>query len=396
MTFDSIRLLKPLSIRKAPNRVSSRSSLRRSKMVSRGTQRIASPSVKTPIRNDRISRTARRSIFSWSVVLALVVGGLCGCRRESRSAKDATITLYGFSVVKEALEKEIFPAYQAEWKAKTGQQLIFEPSYAGSEIVTNQIIAGVEADVAILSIERNADRLMRPDVARNDWHKLPYGGIVNKTPIVLVVREGNPKRIEDYPDLAKPGVKIIHADPISSGVGQWSLLAMYGSEIMKSEAATGWRDEKRAFDLLWKIWKSSNILATPESARQARTQFERGEGDVLVTYELEALQLREKKLPIEVITPRSTIFCEHPVVIIDHQMSPEKYAIVELFVRSLWEPKSQQAWVNAHFRSVTDEKFNQNFAKIETPFYAKDLGGWTRAYPEIVDGLWKQKIQESK
>jgi ABC-type sulfate transport system substrate-binding protein len=74
-------------------------------------------------------------------------------------------------------------------------------------------------------------------------------------------------------------------------------------------------------------------------------------------------------------------------------MSPSKYATVELFVRSLWEPEAQQAWVKSHFRSVTDEKLNEKFPKIEMPFYAKDLGGWTKAYPEIVEGVWKQKIQ---
>src|SRR5262249_15898727 len=282
-------------------------------------------------------------------------------KRESDIAKEAKITLYGFSVVKEPLEKEIFPTYQYDWQQKTGQQLNFSPSYAGSEIVTNQIVSGVEADIAILSIERNADRLMRPDVARNDWRKLPYGGIVNKTPIVIIVRQGNPKGIHDFPDLARPGVKLLHADPSSSGAGQWSLLAIYGSELIKSEKERGIRDFKRAFELLQQIWKSRNIISTPESARQARTQFERGEGDALVTYELEALQLLEKKQPVEVVTPRATIFCEHPVVIIDHAMSPAKYALVELFVRSLWEPKSQQAWVKAHFRSVTDEKLNERF-----------------------------------
>ncbi len=317
-----------------------------------------------------------------------------GCRRESGVAKEATISLYGFSVVKEPLENAIFPAYQREWEEKTGQHLKFMPSYAGSEIVTNQIVFGVEADIAILAMERNADRLMRPDVARNDWRKLPYGGIVNQTPIVIVVRGGNPKQIRDFADLARPGVKLLHADPSSSGAGQWSLLATYGSELIKSERDTGVRDEQRAFDLLRRIWKSNNIIATPESARQARTQFMRGEGDALITYELEALQLQEKKAPVEIVTPRATIFCEHPVVIIDHAMSPAKYALVELFVRSLWEPRAQQAWVKSHFRSVTDEKLNEKFAKIEMPFYAKDLGGWARAYPEIVESLWKKKIQE--
>lgn len=331
----------------------------------------------------------------FTIILAfLLIIELTGCRRKSDLAKETAITVYGFSVVKEPLEEEIFPAFRREWLEKTGQILNFTPSYAGSEVVTNQIIAGVEADVAILAIERNADRLIRPDVTKNDWRKLPYGGIVNRTPIVIIVRQGNPKRIRDFGDLANPGVRLIHADPSSSGAGQWGLLAMYGAELIKSEKETGTRDPRRAFETLQRIWR--NVLATPESARQARTQFERGEGDALVTYELEALQLISKGLPIEAVTPRATIFCEHPVVIIDHGMTPGKYALVELFVRSLWDPPAQRAWVKSHFRSVTDESLNARFAKIEMPFFVKDLGGWARAYPEIIENVWKQKIQAGK
>jgi sulfate transport system substrate-binding protein len=313
------------------------------------------------------------------------------CRRKSEGAKQATITIYGFSVVKEALETGILPMYKKEWEKKTGQQLKFETSYAGSEIVANQIVAGVEADVAILAIERNADRLVRPDITQNEWRKLPYGGIVNKTPMVIIVRQGNPKNIHSFEDLAKPGVKLIHCDPVSSGAGQWSLLAVYGSELIQSERRTGTRDPQKAYDLLKRIWK--NVKATPASAREARTQFERKEGDALITYELEAMQLLDKNLPIEMVTPPSTIFSEHPVVIIDHAMSPSKYAIVELFVRSLWEPASQESFVKSHIRSVTDEKLNEGFPKIVAPFYVKDLGGWAKAYPEIVEGVWKQRIQ---
>ena len=330
------------------------------------------------------------NLLALCIVLALVFEA-AGCRRKSDLAKEATITVYGFSVVKEPLESGIFPAFRREWLEKTGQTLLFTPSYAGSEVVTNQIIAGVEADVAILAIERNADRLLRPDVTKCAWRKLPYGGIVNRTPIVILVRAGNPKGIRDFGDLAKPGVRLIHADPSSSGAGQWGLLAMYGAELIKSEKETGVRDEQRAFEALQRIWK--NVIATPESARQARTQFERGEGDALVTYELEALQLQRKRLAVEMVTPRATIFCEHPVVIIDHGMTPGKYALVELFVRSLWEPAAQKAWVDADFRSVTDESLNERFAKIEMPFFAKDLGGWARAYPEIIEKVWKQRIQ---
>ncbi|MCI0523948.1 MAG: substrate-binding domain-containing protein [Acidobacteria bacterium] len=331
--------------------------------------------------------------------LALVAGCLAillifessGCRRKSDIAKEATITVYGFSVVKEPLKNEILPAFQDEWKRKTKQQLNFETSFAASEVVTNQIVTGAGADVAILAIERNADRLVRPEITDNDWRKLPYGGIVNKTPIVIAVQQGNPKGIRDFSDLAKPGLKLIHCHPASSGAGQWSVLAVYGSELIKSERSAGQRDHQKAFDLLQRVWK--NVIATFESARESRTHFERREGDALITYELEALQMLDKKYPAEIIMPRATIFSEHPVVIVDHGMTPGKYALVELFVRYLWEDEAQKAWVKSHFRSMTDEKLNERFAKIELPFYVKDLGGWSQAHPEIIEGVWKQKIR---
>lgn len=337
----------------------------------------------------RSHQLARRIIASAMVFLLVFEFG--ACRRRSEVAKEATITVYGFSVVKEPLENEIFPAYQKEWFEKTGQRLSFAPSYAGSEMVTNQIIAGVEADVAILAIERNADRLVEKGATKHQWRKLPFGGIVNKTPMVILVKQGNPKRIHDFSDLARPGIKLIQSDPVSSGAGQWSLLAIYGSELIKSEKRASERDPRKAAELLKQIWK--NVIATPGSAREARTQFERREGDALVTYELDALQLIEKKPGFEMVMPPCTIFSEHPVVIIDHGLPPAKYAIVELFVRSLWDRPAQEAWVRSHLRSVTDESLNARFAKIETPFYVKDLGGWERAYPEIIEGVWKQKIQ---
>lgn len=315
------------------------------------------------------------------------------CRRSGGEKEDATITLYGFSIVKEPLENEIFPRFAKQWLEKTGQQLHLTGSYGGSEVITNQIVNGAEAEIAILSIERHADRLLRPDVARSDWRNLPYGGIVNRTPMVIVVRQGNPKRIRDFSDLGKPGVKLIHCDPTSSGAGQWSLLAIYGSELIKSEKRNGRRDEAAATELLRKIWK--NVITTPESARAARTQFERNEGDALVTYEMEALQMQDKKQAIEIITPQATVMCEHPVVVIDHRLSPQKYALVELFVRSFWERPAQEAWTRARFRSVIEE-LNSGYPAIQMPFSSAHFGGWDKAYRNIVEDVWKKKIQIGK
>src|SRR4029450_4810594 len=155
---------------------------------------------------------------------------------------------------------------------------------------TNQILRGAPADVAILSIERDAQRLKKDGFVTSDWHSLPGKGIVNKTPFVIIVRQGNPKGIHDFSDLAKPGVRLIHPDPVSSGGAQWSILAIYGSELKKSANKPEDADKPRALQTLRAIWK--NVISTPGSAREARTTFELWHGDALVTYELEPCFLK--------------------------------------------------------------------------------------------------------
>jgi sulfate transport system substrate-binding protein len=363
------------------------------------------PGVRLKVRLATIRRQVRGSFrrrpqlnraITVGLIFFLLVGAN-GCRRSSITAREASITLYGFSVVKEPLENEIFSAFASEWEKKTGQKIGFQKSFGGSELITNQILSGVEADIAILAIDRNAAKLLQEGATKSDWRSLPHKGIVNRTPMIILVRQGNPKKIRDFADLARPGVKLIHPDPISSGGGQWSLLAIYGSEIIKTERQTGQRDEAKAFDLLRNVWK--NVIATPGSAREARTQFERGEGDALVTYELDALQLLDKSDQFKIVAPPCTIFSEHPVVIIDHGMSPTKYALVELFARYLWSEPVQQTWVKYHFRSVTDEKMNEReprFAAIGMPFTIDAFGGWEHAYPEIVEKVWKRQVQGLK
>ncbi|KAE9658204.1 hypothetical protein GP724_23245, partial [Escherichia coli] len=95
-----------------------------------------------------------------------------------------TITVYGFSIMKEALEKEIYPAFAAKWKREHGSDVHFVSSFAGSEIVTNQILQGAPADLAILSIERDVDRLIAAGHVPQNWYTTAQKGIVNKTPFI--------------------------------------------------------------------------------------------------------------------------------------------------------------------------------------------------------------------
>jgi sulfate/thiosulfate-binding protein len=342
-------------------------------------------------------RTFNRALAVYATLVVLIVFASSCLPKPQTETGGTNITLYAFSIMKESLEKAIYPGFVAKWKLEHGQDVRFTSSYAGSETVTNQIIQGVPADIAILSIDRDAQRLKENGFVTSDWHALPYKGIVNKTPFVILVKGGNPKGIHDFPDLAKPGVKLIHPDPVSSGGAQWSILAIYGSELIKSEKESGEPDQARALQRLQAIWK--NVFVTPASAREARTTFELGNGDALVTYELEGLLMKEGGKPVEIITPQATIFSEHPAVVIDRNVSADKRAVVDAFMQYLWSEEAQRAFVKYHFYAVTNNAFNEankEFGHIEMPFTIDYFGGWEKAYPEVIEQIFKNKVQNRK
>ncbi len=341
-----------------------------------------------------------RTLMVALTILALLAVNACLPKSPSERGGGINITVYGFSIMKESLEKAIFPAFTAKVKREHGLDITFTSSFAGSETVTNQIITGVKAQIAILSIERDAQRLKDHKDITSDWHDLPQKGIVNKTPFVIIVRKGNPKGIHDFPDLAKPGVKVIHPDPNSSGGAQWSILAIYGSELVKSEKQSGEPDRARALQTLQAIWR--NVISTgvtPGSAREARATFESGYGDALVTYELEGLLMKQTGAPVEIIVPEATIFSEHPAVVIDRSVSAADRPVIDAFMQYLWSDEAQRAFVKYHFRSSTNEALtqeNKELATIKYPFTVDYFGGWSRAYPEVIDGIFREQVQKRK
>ena len=289
---------------------------------------------------------------------------------------------------------ESLPGFRAKWKANTVRTQ-FTSSYAGSETITNQILQGVKADVAILSIERDAFRLKDGGFVTTDWQGFPQKGIINKTPFVILVRQGNPKGIHDFADLAKPGVKVIHPDPVSSEASM-SVLAIYGSELIKSEKQSGEPDQARALQTLRAVWR--NVISTPGSAREARTQFETGFGDALITYELEGLLMKQAGSAVQIVVPQATIFSEHPVIVIDRNVSASRRPVIDAFMQYLWSEASQRAFVKYHFRSATNETLNQDnnqLATIEMPFTIDYFGGWAKAYPEVIESIFRDQVQRA-
>jgi sulfate transport system substrate-binding protein len=323
-----------------------------------------------------------------ALALTLISVGCQPAGEPGREPTRRTIVIYGFSVQEEVMTEDILPAFQAYWREQTGQEVSFQSVFTGSEEIAEAIIGGAPADVAVLSNEQHAVWLRINDCVETDWHTLPHQGTISRSPIVIVVRPGNPLGIKDWADLTGPGVKLIQSDPHTSGGAQWALLAEYGSSMLLEGGS-----KEVACEQLRGIW--ANVIAAPASSREALRRFVFGAGDALVTYEQDALLAQARGATLEVVAPHSTFVSEHAAVIVDSNVRPYEREVVEAFVDFLWSEEAQRAFTRYYFRAVTDEALNEavsEFHKIERPFTVQDLGGWGRAYPEIIHGVWEEQI----
>jgi len=337
--------------------------------------------------SDRLRRPSRLTIVLAAAACLLVLGpGLLSSAGKPRTRK---IVFYGFSILSEPMEQGIFPEFQRYWQRKTGERVEFTSSFSGSGTVANQIALGAPADIALLSLELDAQRVAESGAtAPQSWKKLPHAGIVNRTPFVILVRPGNPKGIHDFSDLARPGVRVVHPDPLTSGGANWAVLAEYGAGQRGNP-----KDSQAGYRMLLGIWK--NVVAQAPSARAARTQFETGFGDALITYEQEAVLDKSRgTLKLDVVYPRRTVLSEHTVVLVDRNLRGEQRALVEQFATFLWSEAAQKVFVRFGFRSVDDRLNAENpaFGKIAEPFLVQDYGGWKRVKSEIIDGIWKDRV----
>jgi sulfate transport system substrate-binding protein len=306
----------------------------------------------------------------------------------ARTPDIRTVLFYGFSILGEVMNDGIFPAFQAEWQSRTGEQVEFISSFSGSGTITNQMILGVPADVALLSLELDALRLVDAGVLDGPtWHDLPHQGVVNRTPFIILVRPGNPLGIRSFADLGRPGVGVVHPDPLTSGGAQWAILAEYGSALR----TTG--DPEIAHAQLLATWR--NVVAQAASARAARTQFESGFGDALITYEQEVVyDMGRGRLQGAIVYPESTILSEHTLVVLDRNIEPEERELIDAFVEFLWSDTAQRIFVEHGFRSLDPGLTAENQALGEIPdaFTVADLGGWPEAKREVIDAIWRQSI----
>jgi len=329
--------------------------------------------------------------------LALSLTGLSACSSESNgtvSNQKVTLTLGAYTVPKEAF-REIIPAFQQKWQAEHGQQVHFLESYEASGTQARAIAGGFEADIAVLSLEADIDTIQKAGLITHNWKQQPQGGMITQSVVALGVREGNPKGIKDWADLARPGVDVLYPNPKTSGGAQWDINAIYGAGLKISEES-GAKDPQYAANLLKSIHK--NVKSLDKSGRASMTTFESGSGDVVVTYENELLARVAEGAKYTVIVPKYTIRIDNPVALVDKNVDKHGVRpVAEAFINFLWTPEAQTIFAKHGFRSV-DATVAQQFAdKYVTPpglFDIQYLGGWPVVRQTLYadGGLWDQVL----
>ena len=338
------------------------------------------------LRGLRKIRTApgRFEIVAWWLPAVL---GMTACSPPGPSAPASdTLTIGAYSVIREALREGVLPVFAAEWKAQTGRVLHFEESYNASGAQARAIAAGFDADVAILSLESDVDLIARSGLVSKDWKKAPGKGIVTRSLVVIGVRDGNPRNIADWVDLASPGVRVLYPDPKTSGGARWNINAIYGAGLFQN--GEDQPDSAFAAALLGRVQK--NVLTMDASGRQSMATFDRGSGDAVVTYENELL-LRRKLTgaAMPYVIPPATLLIESPAVVVDASVKRHgNRAAAEAFLAFLISPRGQAIFADYGFRPLDSARDTRPLPP--RLFTMADLGGWSKIKKDVydADGVW--------
>ncbi len=346
-----------------------------------------------------------RSSFSLgtTAIAVLMVGSLTACNNSStpttepgqgeNTSKDpASLTLVSYAVTRDAYEK-IIPKFTEEWKAKTGQDVTFEQSYGGSGSQTRAVVDGLEADIVGLALSSDVQKIESAGLIQPGWEQeAPNGAIVTNSVIAFVTRKSDNIKVEKWSDLANPGIKVITANPKTSGGARWNFLGLWGAVTQTG----GTEDE--AFAFTGKVLANAPVL--PKDAREATDVFyKQGQGNVLLNYENEVLLAKQKGEDQPYIIPQDfNVAISGPIAVVDAVVDKKgTREVADAFVQYLFTPEAQQIFAEAGFRPVNAEilaKFSDQFPKVENLATIEDFGGWKKAQAQFFDegGIFDQVI----
>ena len=249
---------------------------------------------------------SRRRWAALAATATAVVTVLTACGSESdSSAESETINIVGFAVP-EAANKAIAAEFA---KTDAGKDVDFKTSYGASGDQSRAVEAGLEADYVHLSVATDVDRLVKAGLVDPSWNQGENKGVVSTSIVVLGVRDGNPKNIQGWDDLIKPGVEIVTANPASSGAARWNALGAWGHITQNGGT------EAEATEFVSKLFK--NVVSLTNSGRDATTAFLGGTGDVLLAYENEAILAAQNNQGFDYVIPETTVLIENAGAILE-------------------------------------------------------------------------------
>lgn len=317
----------------------------------------------------------------------------CGGTGGMPAGSQVKLTLGAYTTPREAY-REIIPLFQQDWKEKTGQEVVFEESYLGSGAQSRAIVEGFEADIAALSLEADITRIVEAGLITHDWRSVAHQGIVSTSVVAFAVRPGNPHGIRDWHDLAAPGLKILTPNPKTSGGAMWNILALYGAAKRGYVEGTPANDDAAAQEFLLAVLK--NVVVMDKGARESITTFEKGVGDVAITYENEVLVGQMSGEKHELVLPRSSILIENPVAVVDAYVDRHgNRAAAEAFRDFLFTRPAQEVFAKYGLRAVEAEVARANesrYPPLEDLFTIEYFGGWKEAMPAFfgAEGIYTQ------
>ena len=289
-------------------------------------------------------------------------------------------------------------AFARDWKAKTGQDVVIRQSHGGSGKQARSVIDGLPADVVTLALGYDIDAIAQRGLISRDWQgRLPHASTPYYSTIVFLVRKGNPKGIHDWDDLARPGVSVITPNPKTSGGARWNFLAAwgYGQKTYGSGA--------KAREFVTKVFRNVPILDS--GARGSTTTFvQRGQGDVLIAWENEAL-LAQRQLgrgQFEIVTPSISILAEPPVAVVDKVVDRKgSRKVAEAYLNFLYTPAAQDIIGRNYYRPrdpAAAAKFKGQFRNIPLFTVDRNFGGWAKAQATFFNdgGLFDQVFEDAK
>jgi sulfate/thiosulfate transport system substrate-binding protein len=278
--------------------------------------------------------------------------------------------------------RELYQDYNAQfakyWKAKSGQDVNIRQSHGGSGAQARSVIDGLQADVVTLALAYDIDAISeKAKLLPANWQsRLPNNSTPYTSTIVFLVRKGNPKGIKDWDDLVRPGVAVITPNPKTSGGARWSYLAAWGYAYLKNG-----KSDAAAKDFVAKVYK--NVPVLDAGARGSTTTFvERGIGDVLLSWENEAL-LSVKELgsdKFQVVYPSQSILAEPPVSVVDSVVDKKgTRAVAEAYLQYLYTPEGQEIAARNFYRPRNEDvakKYASTFPKLKLFTLADVVGDW--------------------